>query len=77
MDESPTAKRLETALECAPNDMDDEIRHRLDKMLDIVDDEPSSISTAVNLLNTVQMSEELGVLDPNFENATKPSREHT
>jgi hypothetical protein len=56
-----TAKRLE----CSPKDMDGEIHHLLDnfnEVLDIMDDEPSSVSTAVNLLTAiVQMSEELGV----------------
>jgi len=79
MDKSPIAKRSETSLQCAPNDMDDE-NYRLDNVnavLDIVDDEPSSISTAVHLLAAIdQMSEELGVLDPNFGNATKPSTEN-
>ena len=60
--------------------MDGEIHHRLDnvnEVLDIVDDEPSSISTAVNLLTAiVQMPEELGLFDPNFRHATTPSTEN-
>ena len=60
--------------------MDGEIHHRLDnvkEVLDIVDDQPSSISPAVNLLTAiVQMSEELGLLDPNIRHATTPSTEN-